>query len=256
MKIVARVIIDPGHGGRDPGSFFGNYREKNWTLDISLYMANRLDELGFEVSMTRDADVGLTATDRTDAIRASGATICISNHINAGGGLGAETIHSIKSDGRLARMILDELVKAGQHRRRVFSRESAAYPGKDYYYMHRLTGNVQTVIVEYGFIDNPKDRDKLAVADYRIQLAEGTVKALCEYTKTPYLPKDWQKINTDPVKAFIVGIDGERIAFPEDKAILVDGRWYFEAREITERADGKVIWHPDKRESVFDFSRG
>ncbi|MBS4026900.1 MAG: N-acetylmuramoyl-L-alanine amidase [Clostridia bacterium] len=178
---MTKIIIDPGHGGRDPGAVWPPYREKDWALDISLHLAESLSNMGFLVSLTRETDITLTPQERTMIVRESGAATCISNHINSGGGRGAEVIHSIFSNGKLAGHILDELVKAGQQRRRIYSRESTTYPGRDHFFMNRDTGKVETVIVEYGFIDHQVDRQALANPTYRRQLALATAKGVATY---------------------------------------------------------------------------
>ena len=182
-----KIIIDSGHGGKDGGGGTNeHWKEKDKVLEISLYQFERLKGLGVDVELTRDVDVFLSPNDRTKIVRESKADICISNHVNVYNGKahGAETIHSIFSDGKLATMLLDGLVELGAYRRRVFSKESDNYKGQDYYYMHRRTGNVQTVIIEYGFADNIEDTQK--ILEHWKEYAESVVKTLCEYAKVTY----------------------------------------------------------------------
>jgi len=84
------VVIDPGHGGTDPGSVANNQYEKDYTLKISNYMYDRFKELEIPVSITRDSDTTLSPSDRVDRIlEAYGDNpnvIVVSNHLNAGGG--------------------------------------------------------------------------------------------------------------------------------------------------------------------------
>lgn len=97
----------------------------------------------------------------TRLVKNSGAKYCISNHINAATNQkaqGAEVIHSMYADNKLATAIMDELVKEGLQKRRVFYRASSIRPTKDYYFMHRLTCPVETVILEYGFASNDTDK--------------------------------------------------------------------------------------------------
>ncbi len=179
------LIIDPGHGGRDPGG--GNnahWQEKDFVLTISLYQLKRFQELGIGVEMTRKDDTYLDNTARTRIVRESGARYCISNHINAGGGEGAETIYSIHSDGNLAKRILEALEEAGQSVRRAFTRTSTSNPERDYYFMHSQTGSVETIIVEYGFADNQQDVERLQ--NHWQQYAEAVVKAFCAHIDHPY----------------------------------------------------------------------
>lgn len=182
------VIIDPGHGGKDLGGGSNQYwDEKEMTLKLSLYQYERFKELGVPVGLTRREDVFLNPQDRTRIVRESGADICISNHINYFSNSqaeGAEVIHSIHTNGKLANMILDELVNRGATGRRAFSKENPNNPGQDYYFMHRLTGSVETVIIEYGFASNESDTEKI-LKNWR-SYAEGVVKVLCAYIGHPY----------------------------------------------------------------------
>ncbi|QXM06335.1 N-acetylmuramoyl-L-alanine amidase family protein [Crassaminicella indica] len=174
------IIIDPGHGGRDPGGGSNEYwLEKDMVLKISKYQYERLKALGIPVQLTRNDDVYLSSSQRAKIVRDSEAKYCISNHINAGGGEGAETIHSIYSDAKLATKILDQIRQAGQKTRRVFYRTLSNSPHLDYYFMHRETGNVETVIVEYGFADQKEDTDRLL--NHWKDYAEAVIKAICEH---------------------------------------------------------------------------
>lgn len=87
-----RVVIDPGHGGEDPGASANGIVEKDYTLKISQYMANRLNDLGIENALTRNSDVTLDATNRPKKAQSLFGTgndvIMVSNHINAGGSIG------------------------------------------------------------------------------------------------------------------------------------------------------------------------
>ena len=83
------VIIDAGHGGKDPGASSGDIIEKDYTLKISNYMYDRFNELGIPAFISRSEDVTLEPTNRINVIRpniTSSDDIVISNHLNAGGG--------------------------------------------------------------------------------------------------------------------------------------------------------------------------
>jgi len=180
---MTTLIIDPGHGGADPGGGSNKYfKEKDKVLEISLYQEKRFKDLGISVTMTRKTDKYIDSTPRANLVRKSGAKYCISNHINLGGGEGAETIHSIYSDGKLATKMLLELKNEGQKIRRAFSKKNNS--GADWYYMHRLTGSVETIIVEYGFADNKNDTKRIR-KDWK-KYAEAVVKAFCEHVGHKY----------------------------------------------------------------------
>jgi len=87
--MAKKVVIDPGHGGEDPGASANGIIEKDYTLKISQYMADRLNDLGIENALTRNNDLSLDATNRpkkAQSLFGSGNdVIVVSNHINAGG---------------------------------------------------------------------------------------------------------------------------------------------------------------------------
>ena len=87
---MAKIVIDAGHGGDDPGASGNGIIEKDLVLDISNYMYDRFRELGIPVALTRSTDITLSPTERTnkilDQFGNTSDVIVISNHINAGGG--------------------------------------------------------------------------------------------------------------------------------------------------------------------------
>ncbi len=90
---MAKIVIDAGHGGDDPGASGNGIIEKDLTLKISQYMYDRFKDLGIPVKMTRTTDETISPTERVkrvlDAYGNSNDVIVISNHINAGGGEGS-----------------------------------------------------------------------------------------------------------------------------------------------------------------------
>jgi len=82
---VAKVIVDPGHGGKDPGCVSrGGMMEKEITLDVGLRLKKLLEEkLGLQVVMTRDRDVYVPLEQRTAIANREKADLFISIHVNA-----------------------------------------------------------------------------------------------------------------------------------------------------------------------------
>lgn len=188
--MAKKVVIDAGHGGSDSGAIGNGIIEKNLTLDISKYMYDRLKELGVPVKLTRNSDVDLPASERPqrvlDQYGNGKDVIVISNHINAGGAEGAEVIYALRNKDTLAKKILDELEKQGQLVRKYYQRRLPSDYNKDYYYMLRNTPNTEALIVEYGFLDNTSDANKLK-NNYK-KYAEAVVKAVTEYAGYKYVP--------------------------------------------------------------------
>ena len=154
-----KIILDPGHGGKDLGGGGSKYfLEKDKVLKISLFQAALLMDAGVPVALTRYEDVTLTSDRRSKIVRNSGARLCISNHTNAGGGTGFEVFHSIHAQPTFAQCIADQLeMWSNMPARKPPVRTRENNKRKDFYFMHRDTGSVQTAIIEYGFGDNPED---------------------------------------------------------------------------------------------------
>lgn len=188
MNEKYRIVVDAGHGGVDSGAVSGNLQEKDFNLQAANYMYNRFKELGVPVTITRDIDKTLSRQERINTMRSLGTdpnVIVLSNHINAGGGEGAEVVYPLRSSSTLAKSILDEIGARGQIKRKIYQRVLPENPKKDYYYIMRDTPNATTLLIEYGFIDNPRDQVKLQnnLLDY----VEGVVKAVSEYIGVPYV---------------------------------------------------------------------
>ena len=197
-RAARKVIIDPGHGGTDAGATGNNLLEKDYNLLISKYMYDRFKELGVPVAITRDSDTTLSPTDRVNTILNkfgnSSDVILISNHVNSGGGEGAEVIYALRNRDTLAKRILENIGTTGQTTRKYYQRRLPSDTSKDYYFIHRNTGNLEPLIVEYGFIDNTKDVEFLK-ENYK-ELAEAVIAAVANYIGVPYTPPEGITTNT------------------------------------------------------------
>lgn len=197
-RAVRKVIIDPGHGGTDAGATGNNLLEKDYNLLISKYMYDRFKQLGVPVAITRDSDTTLSPTDRVNTILNkfgnSSDVILISNHVNSGGGEGAEVIYALRNKDTLAKRILENIGATGQTTRKYYQRRLPSDTSKDYYFIHRNTGNLEPLIVEYGFIDNTKDVEFLK-ENYE-ELAEAVISAVANYIGVPYTPPEGITTNT------------------------------------------------------------
>lgn len=176
------IVIDPGHGGADPGAQYGTVREKDINLAISLRLRQVLEQMGAKVILTREADVdfypdrfikGKTAkrqelNQRIQKASASHADLFISIHANSfpqHRSYGAESYYHMKSaSGKaLAERIQKHLgsLQPDNHR--------SAKAG-DYYLINQT--KIPAVIVEVGFISNAKERTLIQTESYQTALAE------------------------------------------------------------------------------------
>jgi N-acetylmuramoyl-L-alanine amidase len=191
-----RVVLDAGHGGYDPGAIT---KQGVYEKGINLEMAKRVRELlkpcGIDVILTRDEDEdyvpdgtrGKQTKKQADLnYRISMATQAkadafISLHLNAtvtGLNSGAETFYHFKSEEgkRLAETIQQELIKVPGMNRRI------AKPG-DFYIINNTP--MPTVIVELGYLSNPKEQKKLQQSWYQDHLAHAVAKGIASYFGLP-----------------------------------------------------------------------
>lgn len=186
-----KIVIDAGHGGNDPGASGNGMVEKDYTLKISKYLKDRFDDLGIPSKLTRSTDETLNESARVSRVKnayGSGKNVIVlSNHLNAGGGDGAEVIYALRNNDVLAKKITEEFAKEGQNIRKYYQRRLPSNPSKDYYYIIRDTANNQSLLVEYAFIDSTGDDASLIKNNWE-DLAEAVVRAVTSYVGKTYVP--------------------------------------------------------------------
>ena len=95
--------------------------------------------------------------------------------LTSAGGDGAEVIYALRNNSTLSKKILNELEKEGQNVRKYYQQRLPSNPIKDYYFMQRDTPDNETVTVEYGFIDSPKDDVEQIKNTIREQVYSGAI---------------------------------------------------------------------------------
>lgn len=200
-RVPKKVIIDPGHGGNDPGTSKNGIVEKEYNLKISKYMSDRLNELGIPNTLTRTTDETLSPSSRVSRIKSIYGTgndvLLISNHLNSGGGDGAEIIYGLRNNDTFSKLITKNMEAAGQNVRKYYQRRLPSNPSRDYYFIIRDTANNESILMEYGFVDSSKDDVSLIKNNYK-DLAEAVVKSICEYLGYTYKkPSSSSSINSN-----------------------------------------------------------
>lgn len=176
-EAFTRVVIDPGHGGKDPGSSAFGLVEKNLTLDLAKRIKRILESKGISAVLTRDGDEFIELEDRAALANSTPGSIFISVHFNGHGDRsisGTETLYWPGSDtGReLASYVQSELG------RRLVSRNRGFKP-------KRLKVLEETkctaVLVECGFITNRWEAQRSGAEWFRQIVAEEIVQGLLRY---------------------------------------------------------------------------
>jgi N-acetylmuramoyl-L-alanine amidase len=83
------ILLDPGHGGYDPGASYNGLKEKDLNLMLALKVAERLE--GVKTLLTRERDTYVSLSDRVALSKRAEPDLFISLHANAGGGRGFES---------------------------------------------------------------------------------------------------------------------------------------------------------------------
>lgn len=182
------IILDPGHGGFDPGAVSSGVQEKDITLKVSKQLQAILKQAGFQVMLTRETDQALGPNISADL--ANRVAFCNQNkphfilsvHVNAGGGTGAEIY--VYGDGGSIRPLAQKMVEnvsalVGYHGKPVKASTESPQGGL------ALVDNTQApaALIELFFIDSNDRQKALASIDL---FAEKMARALCEFYNLPY----------------------------------------------------------------------
>ncbi|HOV79348.1 MAG TPA: N-acetylmuramoyl-L-alanine amidase [Bacillota bacterium] len=188
---MKKVVIDPGHGGPDPGAVGPTgAQEKNVVLPVAKKLADILQSAGAEVKLTREND-SVPWTDDTDLserVRIAnefGADVFISIHANAYSSPAAKGLEVWTTKGQtgadpIAESIADALIAAFPD---LVFRSDLSDGDKDKesnFYVLYYT-DAPAVLVELGFITNPTEEELLNSPDYQARAARAIAEGLAEY---------------------------------------------------------------------------
>ena len=175
-----RVVIDPGHGGPDPGAVgIGGLRETDVVLDVALQVAQLLQNQGVQVILTRTSEVDVDLPPRVALANRSGADLFVSLHANALS-LDRPDVNGIETfyfqGGRsyeLALSIQQQLMAVSPG-----TPDRGARPGR--FFVIRRTV-MPSVLTELGFVTGELDAPRLADARFRQSLAAAVAKGILNY---------------------------------------------------------------------------
>jgi N-acetylmuramoyl-L-alanine amidase len=198
------VILDPGHGGSDPGAINPIGTEAGYNLQVGLKAKSMLEKNGYRVVMTRQSDRYLTLQQRVDLANAvSGNAVFISIHFNSGGpdARGIETFTlspmGVSHYGR-GLLASDFSLRAGNRQDSANIALATAFHGS---LKRRLGGDAKTIdrgikrarftvlsgvrhpaiLIEGGFMSHPQEARLIANDSYRTAVANSSVDAVARY---------------------------------------------------------------------------
>lgn len=213
------VVIDPGHGGKDPGAIGpSGVLEKEIVLDISKRLRGLMQQEGqWQVTMTRDTDLFIPLKERTSIANAKGADLFVSIHANAAErpdlhGIetyfldfatderamqtaARENATSLNEVGDLQVILRDLLTTskrnesvllAGSVQRALVEAPDSGKNGRDLGVKHApflvlIGAEMPSILVEIGFISNPAEERKIANPKQRDRMAQAILAGIKEY---------------------------------------------------------------------------
>ena len=180
------LLLDAGHGGKDPGTSGNGMQEKNLNLTIAQKIAQKLQGSGIKVYMTRDSDVYPENSTRAKTANDI-ADLMVSIHMNSGPETanGTETLYQVHANDNGARLTSKQLAEILQGK--VVSATGNTNRGAklwtDVLILNRTT--VPAVIVEVIFITNTGDALKISNPSYQDQVAQAIADGIQEAVKYP-----------------------------------------------------------------------
>lgn len=175
------IILDPGHGGKDPGAVKEGSSEKAIVLKVGTLVKQKLEAAGAKVFMTRTGDTYPTLPQRVEFTKKNFGEIFVSVHVNSAtstSASGTETYYNVSTgdqyaeDKQLASAINKEIVANANMKNR------GVKEGPFYVIKNMM---IPSVLVELGFISNPSDREKLINDKYVELFAQSIYNGIVDY---------------------------------------------------------------------------
>ncbi|MFH1655818.1 MAG: N-acetylmuramoyl-L-alanine amidase [Candidatus Omnitrophota bacterium] len=224
---ISKVVIDAGHGGKDPGAVSrSGGKEKSITLDIAKRLKKVLESRGIKTILTRSSDQYISLSRRAQISNKSGADLFISIHVNAHKSrqpYGFETYYFSEASDNIARalevaenasytneastnssrnlkailgdMIYTENIAASKEVAKHICDNTCSIMGvrnrgiKSARFAVLKNADIPAILVEVGFISNPKEEKALRNSFYRQQIAEGLAAGIANYKRIYRLTK-------------------------------------------------------------------
>lgn len=219
---IKRIVIDPGHGGKDPGCINQklNLKEKDITLDISLMLKELLENDGFEAILTREKDKFIPLEERPAIANSKNADLFISIHVNWSKDhsiSGVETFYlnfatdpeaervaafenetSSKTISQLKdilqKIVLNEKIRESKTLA-LYIQNGLVQELKKFYKMKKDMGvrgapffvligaEMPAILVETSFLSNPEEAKLLSTSIYRARIAHGIYTGIKKFVK-------------------------------------------------------------------------
>jgi N-acetylmuramoyl-L-alanine amidase len=207
---VKRIVIDPGHGGFDPGAISPRgFQEKDGVLQISKFLAKKLQDKGYEVYLTRSRDNYIELMERGRFANQKNADLFISVHLNS---LDNSTVEGVELyyysfseysyKVRLERLYGASTLNGEQIQKKVYNKIDTTLKSEEYvqmmsdvfisqdFKMHKTVAEdfavlaypeMPAILIECGFLSNPSFAKQIQQAQFQEQIAETITKGVMKF---------------------------------------------------------------------------
>lgn len=175
------IVIDAGHGGKDPGANRDDAIEKEITLEVAKMAKSLLEESDYKVGMTREGDDYIELGNRSNIANERKAKVFVSIHCNSSKdneGKGIETYYTEQKgleDEILAEMIQESLIKQTDANDRGIKVAN---------YTVIVRSSMPAVLVEVGFLTDTEENELLQNKKYQMKLAKGISDGIKKYLQS------------------------------------------------------------------------
>lgn len=176
---MAKVFLSAGHGGSDPGAVAYGLKEKDINLNALLACNEVLVRHGVTTVLSRSRDENDPVGEEVREANASGATLAVSFHANAGGGDGFEAFYYTSSSKG------ENLAKLGEKYVKQLGQNSRGIKSGNHLYFIKNT-SMTAVLFESFFVDNNRDNDIGDTVAEQRAFGVAYAKAILEYLGIPY----------------------------------------------------------------------
>lgn len=199
------IVLDPGHGGRDPGNMEGRRQEKQLTLSFAKELSELLTKAGFNVSLTRQSDRFIELPERASIARNRGADLFLCLHFNSADGPGGSAVKgaetycmtpartsstNARGEGAGAgaypgnRFDAKNMLLAYQIQKAITEKSGAEDRGvKRARFQVLREVDMPAAYIEAGFMTNPADARRIYDPALRRQLAQAVVDGVLAYKR-------------------------------------------------------------------------
>jgi N-acetylmuramoyl-L-alanine amidase len=202
-RAVRRIVIDPGHGGKDNGTQGDRFREKDLVLQVARRLERQLKAQGYEVKLTRTTDQFIELGDRPAIARQWKADLFVSIHFNSAASASARGIETYvvtpqKTPSTPKTEVESQAVAGNAYdrfnqrlgyeiqRHLVYQAQAQDRGLKRHRFVVLKEAPCPAVLVELAFLSNDSEERLAGTAEYQEKLARGMANGIAAFAKATH----------------------------------------------------------------------